>query len=86
PVVPNTFTPNNDGINDTWNIKYLDTYPTAVVEVFNRYGAKVFSSNNYAIPWDGKFNGAVLPFGVYYYVIDTKSGRKQMTGSLTIIK
>jgi gliding motility-associated-like protein len=86
PVAPNTFTPNNDGINDTWNIKYLDTYPTAIVEVFNRNGAKVFSSNKYTVPWDGKFNGAVLPFGVYYYVIDTKSGRKPLTGSLTIIK
>lgn len=86
PVVPNTFTPNNDGINDTWNIKYLDAYPTAIVEVFNRNGSKVFSSNNYTAPWNGKFNGAVLPFGVYYYIIDTKSGRKPITGSLTIIK
>jgi gliding motility-associated-like protein len=86
PVVPNTFTPNNDGINDTWNIKYLDAYPTAIVEVFNRNGSKVFSSNNYTVPWGGKYNGAVLPFGVYYYIIDTKSGRKPMTGSLTIIK
>ncbi|MES2376406.1 MAG: PKD domain-containing protein [Bacteroidota bacterium] len=86
PVAPNTFTPNNDGINDTWNIKYLDTYPTAVVEVFTRNGAKVYSSNNYTVPWDGKYNGTVLPFGVYYYIINTKSGRKPMTGSLTIIK
>jgi gliding motility-associated-like protein len=86
PVAPNTFTPNNDGINDTWNIKYLDAYPTAIVEVFNRNGSKVYSSTNYTVPWDGKYNGAVLPFGVYYYIIDTKSGRKPMTGSLTIIK
>jgi gliding motility-associated-like protein len=86
PVVPNTFTPNNDGINDTWNIKYLDAYPTAIVEVFNRNGSKVFSSNNYTVPWNGKYNGAILPFGVYYYIIDTKSGRKPITGSLTIIK
>lgn len=86
PVAPNTFTPNNDGINDTWDIKYLDAYPTSLVEVFNRYGAKVFSSNHYTVPWDGKFKGEVLPFGVYYYIIDTKSGRKPITGSLTIIK
>ncbi|WP_394353153.1 T9SS type B sorting domain-containing protein [Mucilaginibacter humi] len=54
--------------------------------MFNRNGSKVFSSNNYTVPWNGKFNGAVLPFGVYYYIIDTKSGRKPITGSLTIIK
>jgi gliding motility-associated-like protein len=86
PIVPNAFTPNNDGVNDTWDIKYLNSYPDATVEVFNRYGAKVYSSNGYAIPWDGKFKGANLPFGVYYYVINPKRGRTAMTGSLTIIK
>ncbi|MDB5005218.1 MAG: hypothetical protein JWQ34_3443 [Mucilaginibacter sp.] len=86
PVVPNAFTPNNDGINDTWDIKYLNTYTNATIEVFNRYGVKVFSSNGYTIPWDGKFDGRSLPFGVYYYIIDPKNGAKKMTGSLTIIK
>lgn len=86
PVVPNAFTPNNDGINDTWDIKYLSTYTNATIEVFNRFGVKVYSSNGYTIPWDGKFDGKSLPFGVYYYIIDPKSGAKKMTGSLTIIK
>jgi len=86
PVVPNAFTPNNDGINDTWDIKYLNTYTNATIEVFNRFGVKVYSSNGYTIPWDGKFDGKSLPFGVYYYIIDPKSGAKKMTGSLTIIK
>ncbi len=35
-VVPNTFTPNNDGINDTWDIKYLDNYPNCTVKIYNR--------------------------------------------------
>jgi gliding motility-associated-like protein len=86
PVIPNTFTPNNDGINDTWNIQYLSTYPGATVEVFNRGGARVYYSNGYPKPWDGTTNGSVLPVGVYYYVINPRSGRAVIAGSLTIIK
>jgi gliding motility-associated-like protein len=86
PVVPNAFTPNNDGINDTWDIKYLNAYPNAVVEIFSRYGNKVFTSYGYNTPWDGRFNGADLPVGTYYYIISPNSGRKPVTGSLTIIR
>jgi gliding motility-associated-like protein len=86
PVIPNAFTPNNDGINDTWDIKYLNIYTNATIEVFNRLGVKVYSSKGYTIPWDGKFDGKSLPFGVYYYIIDPKTGAKKITGSLTIIR
>jgi len=86
PVVPNTFSPNNDGVNDTWNIKYMDTYPDCTVEVFNRFGKKLYSSVGYTVPWDGKYNGADLPIGVYYYVINPKNGRSTISGSVTIIR
>lgn len=86
PVVPNTFTPNGDGINDTWNIKYLSSYPNATVEIFTRYGEKIYSSIGYPVPWDGTYKNAGLPVGVYYYVINPKNGRNVMSGSLTIIR
>ncbi|WCT12563.1 PKD domain-containing protein [Mucilaginibacter jinjuensis] len=86
PVVPNTFTPNGDGINDTWNIKYLNSYPNATVEIFTRYGEKIYSTIGYPVPWDGTYKGAALPVGVYYYVINPKNGRSVMSGSLTIIR
>jgi len=86
PVVPNSFTPNSDGTNDTWVIKYLDTYTDCTVDVFNRYGQKVFSSVGYAAPWDGKYNNKDLPVGVYYYLINPKHGRGAMSGSLTILR
>ena len=86
PVIPNTFTPNGDGINDTWNIQYLNTYPNCSVDVYNRLGEKVYSSIGYSIPWDGRFKGADLPVGTYYYIINPKLGRKVMTGSITIIR
>jgi gliding motility-associated-like protein len=86
PVVPNTFTPNGDGVNDTWNIKYIDTYPNCTVDVYNRLGIKLFSSVGYPVPWDGTYNGAVLPAATYYYIINPKNGRAVIAGSVTIIK
>ncbi|SDT39673.1 gliding motility-associated C-terminal domain-containing protein [Mucilaginibacter mallensis] len=85
-VIPNTFTPNGDGINDTWNIKYLDNYPNCTVDIFNRYGEKLFTSVGYPIPWDGKYKGSNLPVGTYYYIINPKNGRKQVSGYVTIIR
>lgn len=86
PNVPNTFTPNNDGINDTWIIQNLADYPTVRVQVFNRYGQVVFESKGYTKPWDGTMNGKSLPFGTYYYVIEPGNGRKPVSGYVTLIK
>ncbi len=86
PVVPNAFSPNGDGINDTWVIKYLDSYPAAEVSVFNRYGQLVYHTIGYNRPWDGTYNGRPLPVATYYWIIDPKSGRTQMSGSVTIIR
>ncbi len=86
PIIPNAFSPNGDGINDKWNIKYLESYPEATVEVFNRYGQKVFSSKGYTTPWDGSFKGSPLPVATYYYIVNPGNGRKQLSGSITILK
>jgi gliding motility-associated-like protein len=86
PVVPNAFTPNGDGINDTWDIKYINTYPNAAVAVFNRYGTQVYFSYGYPAPWDGKYKGADLPAGTYYYLITPGSGRKPIPGFVAIIR
>ena len=86
PRIPNIFTPNGDGINDTWVIQYLDRYPGCKVRIYNRYGQKVFESSGYATPWNGTFNGQPLPFGTYYYIIELGSPFKPFTGYVTIIK
>lgn len=86
PEVPNAFSPNGDGINDTWRIKYLDGYPGATVDVYNRYGQIVFRSLGYDTEWNGTRNGNPLPVGTYYYIINPKNGRQIITGSVTIIK
>ena len=84
--VPNAFSPNGDGINDTWEITNLFDYPGASVEVFNRYGQPVYRSAGYQNPWDGTKNGNPLPFGTYYYVIILNNGFKPLSGSITIIR
>lgn len=83
---PNAFTPNGDNVNDTWVIKYLESYPNATVDVFNRNGLKVFSSKGYKVPFDGTYHNEPLPVGVYYYIINPQNGRKTITGPLTIIR
>jgi gliding motility-associated-like protein len=86
PQVPNTFTPNNDGINDFWLIDYLNTYPSNRVQVFSRTGQLVFESKGYGKPWDGTMKGKPLPFDTYYYIIEPGNGRKPLTGYVTIVK
>jgi gliding motility-associated-like protein len=86
PGVPNTFSPNGDGIHDRWEIKYLDTYPGATVEIYNRYGQLVFKSTGYTKSWDGTYNGKPVPVGTYYYIVNPKNGRKQMSGYVDIIR
>jgi gliding motility-associated-like protein len=73
-------------VHDRWVIEFLDSYPQSTVEVFNRYGQKVFESRGYAKPWDGTTNGKALPIGTYYYLIDPKNGRKPLSGFVDIIR
>jgi gliding motility-associated-like protein len=85
--VPNTFTPNGDGFNDTWEIELLRIFSDAVVEVYNTSGNLVFKSIGYSQPWDGKRNGQPLPAGTYYYTIDLKvQNAKKLAGYVTIFK
>ncbi|TWI98641.1 gliding motility-associated-like protein [Mucilaginibacter frigoritolerans] len=84
--IPDTFTPNGDGINDTWEIHDLEYYPKSTVNIFNRWGQKLYSSIGYPIPWDGRYNGAALPTGTYYYIIDLKNGQAVISGWVAIIK
>lgn len=86
-VPPDTFTPNGDGIHDRWVIEGLETYSSASVQVFNRWGAKVYESKGYAVPWDGLQNGKPLPAGTYYYVINPGApGKPRQSGSVTILR
>jgi gliding motility-associated-like protein len=85
-TIPNTFSPNADGINDYWNVKNLFTYPECTVSIFNRYGNQVFKSRGYSKPWDGTNNGTSVPVGTYYYIIDLNIGTPKLSGWLLVVR
>jgi len=85
-VIPNTFSPNGDGINDTWNVDALSDYPDASVLVFDRYGKRIFESKGYGKPWNGTYNGSLLPEGAYYYIIDLKNNTQKRSGWVFIVR
>jgi gliding motility-associated-like protein len=84
-TVANSFTPNHDGINDIWNLKGIENYPKANIQIFNRVGNKVYESVGYQMPFDGTAKGIRLPTGVYYYVIKLGQECEMITGSLTLL-
>jgi gliding motility-associated-like protein len=86
PRVPNVFSPNGDGIYDTWQIKYLIDYPNCRIQVFARSGQLVFQSVGYGTPWDGTWKGQPLPIGTYYYIIQPGLGLEVIKGSVSLIR
>ncbi len=85
-TIPNSFSPNGDGINDLWNIDALITYPQSIMTVFNRYGQQVYRDIGYSKPWNGKYNGEQVPTGTYYYVLDLKNNTPLMTGWVVVVR
>ncbi|NDK54598.1 Ig-like domain-containing protein [Pontibacter fetidus] len=86
-IVPmNAMTPNGDGINDVFYVENLDKYPDCRVEIFTRWGEKVFESKGYTEPWNGTRNGKPMPLGAYYYIIYLSRDEAPISGSITIIK
>lgn len=86
PLPPNTFTPNGDGVNDTWTIKNLDRYPNSVIEIYTPAGLLVYRSSGTSNPWDGNYKGKPLPAGTYYYAIDPRNQRKKIAGYITLLR
>jgi len=94
--IPNAFSPNGDGANDTWVIlagdprspvSVMDMYPRGIFEVYSRWGTLVFRSEpGYPVPWDGTYYGRSLPFDSYYYVFDPKDGGNIVKGIVTIVR
>jgi gliding motility-associated-like protein len=80
-IIPTAFTPDGDLANDFWEILYLDSnYPDNIVRIFNRWGSLIYehqssASNPYSSNmWDGTYQGAPLPVGSYYFIIDFNDG------------
>ncbi len=84
--IPNVFTPNGDGVNDEFIIKY-DGIEQYEVLIYDRDGKNVFSTTSPNIYWNGKKNnsGQELPAGTYFYVVNIGT-EKQYKGTVTLIR
>ncbi len=84
--IPNAFTPNGDGLNDTWNIPALSAMPGFELFIYNRYGQLIFQTKKQPIAWDGTYKGSACSAGAYTYVIKPGNGREPITGTVLIIR
>lgn len=85
----NAFSPNGDGVNDTWLITGGSCLQYAQVSVYNRYGSLVYENANYRNEWDGTYKGNRLPDGTYYFIITYKlfsGAQKILKGNVTILR
>lgn len=73
PFVPNAFTPNNDGDNDELFVFTGCTLEEVTFSVFNRWGERVFATNDVSTGWDGLIKGSLAPQGVYIYKLEYRS-------------
>jgi len=84
--ITSLFTPNGDGINDTWYLENIQEFPDNEVIVYNVYGQEVFHKKAYSNEWKGTYNGVDLPDGTYFYVLIFDSGDTVFKGSIDILR
>lgn len=80
--IPNTITPNGDGVNDTFIIENIKYYKGNTIAIYNRWGEKIYETTNYNNTWDGND----LPAGAYFYILKIPQGKKTYTGNINIIR
>ncbi len=73
---PNAFSPNGDGLNDTYRVFYYCQIQNYIIRIFNRFGQQIYSSTDPNATWDGNFNGAPCELGVYHYYIKAFYGHQ----------
>jgi gliding motility-associated-like protein len=86
--MPNAFSPNSDGKNDIFRIPPLSPQQIKDFTIYNRYGQRIFSTDDNNKGWDGTFNGVPQPAGTYVWKIEyinmfTK--RSMVAGGIVIL-
>ena len=87
-IIPQGFSPNGDGVNDTFEIIGIEDYPNNHLSIFNRWGHQVYERQHYDNSWNGTSESPVtigngmLPKGTYYYAMDLGDGSRLLKGYL----
>ncbi|GAB3327940.1 hypothetical protein GCM10027429_02210 [Marivirga atlantica] len=86
-IVPEKFfSPNNDGIADSWKIEEISNYPQCGIEIYDQTGNKIYEAKPYNNDWQGTSNGQPIPDGVYYFVIRCDDAGLVKSGSITLLR
>ena len=85
-IITNTFSPNGDGLNDTWGVPGIRFYEGARISVYDRGGVRLFYTESPDEGWDGTFNGKQLPVSSYFWTIEIKETGEIRKGMLNLIR
>ena len=85
-VVNNSFSPNGDGINDSWGVPGIRFYEGARISVYDNVGSRLFYTESPDQGWDGTFNGKQLPVGTYFWTIEIRETGEMRRGMLNLIR
>ena len=87
-LLPNSFTPNDDGINDCFGIKYWGQVDQLDFNIYNRFGERVFHTNNSTVCWDGMYKGQLQDAGAFVYIIKAKTacGNIDKKGTVMLLR
>ncbi|WP_344851010.1 gliding motility-associated C-terminal domain-containing protein [Pedobacter jeongneungensis] len=85
-LIPTAFSPNDDNVNDLWQVSGLESDPQSSIQIFNQYGNIIHTTTGKAPFWDGKVKGNPANVGVYYYLIKSKNTSQALTGTITLIR
>ena len=86
-IIPLYFTPNGDGVNDTWEIINLkEYYPDAIVKIYDRFGKKLVEYTGIDMGWDGTYLGNKMPSSDYWYTVYSSKLQRELTGHFTLLR
>ena len=86
PLIFNVFTPDGDGVNDTWGVPDLKLFPDTRVEVYDRNGILLFFTEDAEKRWDATFEGKKIPIGTYFWVLENRETGDVKRGTLTVVR
>jgi gliding motility-associated-like protein len=86
--LPNSFTPNGDGKNDCFGIAYWGMVQELDFSIYNRFGEKVFHTNDNSVCWDGKYKGQLQDANAFIYIVKAKTacGIIERKGTVMLLK